>query len=265
MSGAWLYQSRYRVPVQAAPAGSLVLLEGLDASVLRTATVVPEFWRPPGGGAAAGEEDLCIFAPIQHDAEPVLKVAVEPLNPQDLPKMVEGLRKVSKSYPQAVTRVEESGEHTLFGLGELYLDSALKDLREVYGDVEVKVADPSISLCETVAETSSLKCFADTPSTLVNYTEMQPVGRPSLPPSGHPPPPSSPPRPAPPLARGLVPEDLGRRPRPRRSSVSPGAAGREPGRSWRRLRRPARARGAGVVGERSSGGEPQGCGQPATC
>ena len=66
----------------------LVLLEGLDASVLRTATVVPEFWRPPGGGAAAGEEDLCIFAPIQHDAESVLKVAVEPLNPQDLHRLL---------------------------------------------------------------------------------------------------------------------------------------------------------------------------------
>lgn len=36
------------------------------------------------------------------------------------------------SYPLAVTRVEESGEHTLFGTGELYLDSIMKDLREMY-------------------------------------------------------------------------------------------------------------------------------------
>ena len=35
-----------------------------------------------------------------------------------------------------------------------------QDLRELYGDVEVKVADPSVALCETVAETSALKCFA---------------------------------------------------------------------------------------------------------
>jgi U5 small nuclear ribonucleoprotein component len=30
--------------------------------------------------------------------------------------------------------------------------------------VEVKVADPVVSFCETVVETSSLKCFAETPN-----------------------------------------------------------------------------------------------------
>jgi 116 kDa U5 small nuclear ribonucleoprotein component len=28
--------------------------------------------------------------------------------------------------------VEESGEHTILGTGELYLDSVMKDLREMY-------------------------------------------------------------------------------------------------------------------------------------
>ena len=31
-------------------------------------------------------------------------------------------------------------------------------------EVEVKVADPVVSFCETVVETSSLKCFAETPN-----------------------------------------------------------------------------------------------------
>ena len=30
--------------------------------------------------------------------------------------------------------------------------------------MEVKVADPVVSFCETVVETSSLKCFAETPN-----------------------------------------------------------------------------------------------------
>lgn len=62
----------------------------------------------------------------------VVKIATEPLNPSELPKMVEGLRKINKSYPLAVTKVEESGEHTILGTGELYLDSLMKDLRELY-------------------------------------------------------------------------------------------------------------------------------------
>jgi U5 small nuclear ribonucleoprotein component len=61
--------------------------------------------------------------------ESVVKIACEPLNPSELPKMLEGLRKISKSYPLARTKVEESGEHIIFGTGELYMDSILSDLR----------------------------------------------------------------------------------------------------------------------------------------
>ena len=39
---------------------------------------------------------------------------------------VEGLRKINKSYPLAVTKVEESGEHAILGTGEIYLDSLMK-------------------------------------------------------------------------------------------------------------------------------------------
>lgn len=40
----------------------------------------------------------------------------------------------------------------------------LQDLRELYAEVEVKVADPVVAFCETVVETSSLRCFAETPN-----------------------------------------------------------------------------------------------------
>ena len=93
--------------------------------------------------------------------EAVMKLSVEPLNPAELPKMVEGLRRISKTYPMARTRVEESGEHVLFGTGELYLDCAMHDLRHVYSDIEVKVADPVVGFRETVVETSSITCFAE--------------------------------------------------------------------------------------------------------
>lgn len=90
-----------------------------------------------------------------------MKLAVEPLNPAELPKMVEGLRRISKAYPMARTRVEESGEHVLFGTGELYMDCMMHDLRHVYSDIEVKVADPVVGFRETVVETSSVKCFSE--------------------------------------------------------------------------------------------------------
>jgi len=59
-------------------------------------------------------------------------VACEPLNPSELPKMIEGLRKINKSYPMVQTKVEESGEHIVVGTGELYLDQIFNDLRTLY-------------------------------------------------------------------------------------------------------------------------------------
>ena len=40
----------------------------------------------------------------------------------------------------------------------------MHDLRKMYSEIEVKVADPTVSFCETVVETSSIKCFAETPN-----------------------------------------------------------------------------------------------------
>lgn len=71
-------------------------------------------------------------------------MAIEPLRPSELPKMVEGVRKCIKSYPALQTRVEESGEHVLLATGELSLDCVLNELRDIYAEVEIKVSDPCV-------------------------------------------------------------------------------------------------------------------------
>lgn len=63
---------------------------------------------------------------------------VEPVNPSELPKMLDGLRKANKSYPLLNTRVEESGEHVVLGTGELYLDCVMHDLRKMYSEIDIK-------------------------------------------------------------------------------------------------------------------------------
>ncbi len=94
----------------------------------------------------------------------MLKIAVEPIAPSELPKMLSGLRQINKSYPLVTTKVEESGEHIILGTGELYLDSVMHDLRKLYSEIEIKVSDPVVKFCETVVETSALKCYAETPN-----------------------------------------------------------------------------------------------------
>lgn len=150
----WVNESRYVVQVEKASAGNLVLLGGVDASISKTATIV----------AKDIDEDLYILRPIKHMTQSVLKIAVEPISPAELPKMLDGLRKVNKTYPLLTTKVEESGEHVLLGTGELYLDCVMHDLRRLFSEIEIKVSDPVVKFCETVVETSALKCYADTPN-----------------------------------------------------------------------------------------------------
>lgn len=44
------------------------------------------------------------------------------------------------------------------------MDCVLHDLRKMYSEIEIKVSDPSVSFCETVIDTSSIKCYAETPN-----------------------------------------------------------------------------------------------------
>ena len=90
------------------------------------------------------DEELYTFRPLKFNTQSVIKIAVEPVNPSELPKMLDGLRKVNKSYPLLNTRVEESGEHVILGTGELYLDCVMHDLRKLYSEIDIKVADPVV-------------------------------------------------------------------------------------------------------------------------
>jgi 116 kDa U5 small nuclear ribonucleoprotein component len=156
VSDTWLACSRYNIPVSGVPAGNWVLLSGIDNSIVKTATIFPL--------KLEDNEDAYIFSPIRHLTTSVFKVAVEPINPSELPKMLDGLRKINKSYPLISTKVEESGEHVVLGTGELYMDCVLHDLRRLYAEMEIKISDPVTRFCETVVETSAIMCYAITPN-----------------------------------------------------------------------------------------------------
>ncbi|KAM0218459.1 hypothetical protein ACHAQI_001651 [Fusarium lateritium] len=156
ISEVFIGETRYNIPTDGVPAGNLVLLSGVDNSIVKSATILPP--------KLEDDEDAYIFKPITHFTESVLKVAAEPINPSELPKMLDGLRRVQKSYPLINTKVEESGEHVVLGTGELYMDCVMHDLRRLYADMDIKVSDPVTRFCETVVETSATKCYAITPN-----------------------------------------------------------------------------------------------------
>lgn len=58
-------------------AGNWVLLEGVDSSIMKTATICSK----------NDTEEACIFRPFQFDNNAVCKISVEPMNPSELPKV----------------------------------------------------------------------------------------------------------------------------------------------------------------------------------
>ena len=133
------------------PCGNTVGLVGVDQFLMKQGTI------------ATDENAHCIKV-MKYSVSPVVRVAVEVKNASDLPKLVEGLRKLSKSDPLVVCTTEESGEHVIAGCGELHVEICLKDLEEQYAKCPIKKGDPVVQYKETVTEESSQTCLSKSPN-----------------------------------------------------------------------------------------------------
>ena len=81
-----------------------------------------------------------------------MQVAVEPKSAQDLPKLVEGLKRLSKSDPLVKTFTGKTEEHIIAGAGELHLEICLKDLKEEYmRGAGLTVSEPVVCYCEGIS------------------------------------------------------------------------------------------------------------------
>merc|ERR1711976_363009 len=115
-------------------------------------------------GTLTDIEDAHNIADMKYSVSPVVKVAVKTKDGKDLPKLVEGMKKLSKSDPLVVCTTEESGEHVIAGCGELHVEICLKDLREEYAQCDFVMTDPVVSYREAVTAESSQTCLAKSPN-----------------------------------------------------------------------------------------------------
>jgi elongation factor 2 len=102
---------------------------------------------------------------MKFSVSPVVRRAVECKTASDLPKLVEALKRLSKSDPMVQIYTEESGEHVIAGCGELHLEICLKDLQEDFMEGRpIKISDPVVSYRETVTAESSQMCLSKSPN-----------------------------------------------------------------------------------------------------
>jgi len=137
--------------IEDVPAGNICGLVGVDQFLVKTGTLTTL-------------KEAHNMKMMKFSVSPVVRVAVEPKNPADLPKLVEGLKRLSKSDPMVQCMIEESGEHIIAGAGELHLEICLKDLEEDHACIPLKKSDPVVSYRETVSEESSIMCLSKSPN-----------------------------------------------------------------------------------------------------
>jgi elongation factor 2 len=146
-----LMMGRTTEQIQDVPCGNTVALVGVDQFILKSGTLTTI-------------ESAHNITAMKYSVSPVVKVAVKPKDGKDLPKLVEGLKKLSKSDPLVVCTTEESGEHIIAGCGELHVEICLKDLRDEYAQCDFIMSDPVVSYRETVGGNSSQTCLAKSPN-----------------------------------------------------------------------------------------------------
>jgi elongation factor 2 len=144
-----LMMGRYQEAVEDMPCGNVCGLVGVDKYIMKSATV------------ADTHSEALPLKDMKYSVSPVVRVAVEAKNPADLPKLVEGLKRLSKSDPLVVCTIEESGEHIVAGAGELHLEICLKDLQDDFmNGAPLRISEPVVSFRETITEGSSIQCLS---------------------------------------------------------------------------------------------------------
>ena len=144
IAGLYLLMGRGLEALTSVPAGVVFGIGGLEGHVLKSATLCSQL------------EGAVNLAGVNMGSQPIVRVALEPVNPADLDKMIRGMKLLEQSDPCAQYEVLESGEHVILTAGELHLERCLKDLRERFARCEIQAGEPIVPYRETIVSAAEM-------------------------------------------------------------------------------------------------------------
>lgn len=134
-----LFMGDEREEVEDVPAGNIAAVTGLRDAI---------------AGSTVSSIEMTAFESIEHISEPVITKAVEAKRMDDLPKLIETLRQVSKEDPTIQIEInEDTGEHLISGQGELHLEVITQRIERNQG-IPVNTGEPIVVYREAVREPS---------------------------------------------------------------------------------------------------------------
>lgn len=143
--GLYLLMGRSLEPLASVPAGVIFGVAGLEGHILKTGTLCSQL------------EGSVNLAGVSMAGQPIVRVALEPVNPADLEKMIAGLKMLEQSDPCAQYEQLESGEHVVLTAGELHLERCLKDLRERFAKCEIQAGEPIVPYRESIVNAEEME------------------------------------------------------------------------------------------------------------
>ncbi|CAO3698983.1 unnamed protein product [Rhizopus stolonifer] len=119
-------------------AGNVFGIGGLEGHVLKNGTLTSTL------------DNVKNMAGVQLESSPIVRVALEPEDPTEMDKLVEGLRLLNQADPCVEVMLQETGEHVILTAGELHLERCLRDLKERFAKIEIHVSDPIVPFRENI-------------------------------------------------------------------------------------------------------------------
>lgn len=133
----YILMGRELEAVSKVPAGNVFGIGDLEEHVLKTATLSTTIACPS-------------FSELTSLAVPILRIALEPKHPNELPKLINGLKLLNQADACAVVHIQENGEIVLNTAGEVHLERCLEDLKLRYAKIDLNVSDPIVPFRETI-------------------------------------------------------------------------------------------------------------------
>ncbi|XP_020603142.1 elongation factor-like GTPase 1 isoform X1 [Orbicella faveolata] len=133
----YLLMGRELDALDSVPAGNVLGIGGLESHVLKSATISSTVSCPP-------------FTALPIEARPIVRVAVEPVHPADMPALARGMRLLNQADPCVETLVQETGEHVIVGAGEVHLQRCIDDLKQRFACIKLNVSAPIVPFRETI-------------------------------------------------------------------------------------------------------------------
>ncbi|XP_027427424.1 elongation factor-like GTPase 1 isoform X3 [Zalophus californianus] len=139
LENLYLLMGRELEGLEEVPPGNVLGIGGLQDFVLKSATLCSMPSCPP-------------FIPLNFEATPIVRVAVEPKHPSEMPQLVKGMKLLNQADPCVQILIQETGEHVLVTAGEVHLQRCLDDLKDRFAKIQISVSEPIIPFRETITK-----------------------------------------------------------------------------------------------------------------